>query len=65
MNYQLLFATLFAIFVLWFMTSKQSECYRHGYANLGSLTQDYVATHPNKRVSDFFAHCAPGEDCEN
>ena len=63
MNSSILLAIVLSILVLW-LIQKNKECYRYNnYANMGSLTQEYIATHPNRRVSDYFAHCAPGEDC--
>lgn len=63
MNNSILLAIVLSILVLW-VIQKNKECYRYNnYANMGSLTQEYIATHPNRRVSDYFSQCAPGEDC--
>jgi len=55
-------AFILVILVLLF-TKKDSKYVdeHNNYVNIGSLSQDYVATHPNRRVSDFFSTQAPGE----
>ena len=57
MNY-ILIAVILAFVVLYSM--KKSERFRN-YVNLGSLTQEYTITHPQRRVSEPFLYRAPGE----
>ena len=57
MNY-ILIAVLLAFVVLYSM--KKSERFRN-YVNLGSLTQEYNITAPQRRISEPFLHRAPGE----
>lgn len=59
-NVRIVIAIVLSILVLDLMLRTTSEGYRN-YANLGSLTQEFNATHPKRRVSGPFMHRAPGE----
>lgn len=51
-----------AFVVLYLMKQRSNYVNEYNnYANLGSLSQQYIASHPNRRVSDFFSAHAPGE----
>jgi len=59
-NVQIIVVVILAILVLDVLLRSTSEGYRN-YVNLGSLTQEFNATHPQRRVSGPFMHKAPGE----
>lgn len=59
-NVRIIIVVVLSILVLDVMLRTNYEGYRN-YANLGSLTQEFNATHPQRRVSGPFMHRAPGE----
>ena len=59
-NARIIIVVVLAILVLDVMLRTNYEGYRN-YVNLGSLTQEFNATHPKRRVSGPFIHKAPGE----
>ena len=59
-NVQIIVVVILSILVLDVLLRSTSEGYRN-YVNLGSLTQEFNATHPKRRVSGPFMHKAPGE----
>ena len=59
-NVRIIVVVILAIHVLDELLRSTSEGYRN-YVNLGSLTQEFNATHPKRRVSGPFMYKAPGE----
>ena len=59
-NVRIIVVVILAILVLDVLLRSTSEGYRN-YVNLGSLTQEFNATHPKRRVSGPFMNRAPGE----
>lgn len=55
-------AFMLAVLVLFLMKRDSNYVNEYNnYVNMGSLSQQYIAAHPNRRVSDFFSTHAPGE----
>jgi len=57
----IIIALLVILLFLYFRRNSNYVYEYRNYANMGSLSQEYIATHPNRRVSDYFLTRAPGE----